>query len=140
MRHDWVGNYIGIPFKLGGRDRRGFDCWGLVRDIYKEHHRLEVEDHTPKIGFEFSSETARLGWTEIPKPKDGCAALLGVNGHYWHIGYVIQTNDGKFHLVHTMDKTVSLATRLEKLNYAVPFTSIKFYEPKHNNDQNQEGS
>ena len=36
-----VREFIGIPFKLHGRDMNGIDCWGLDILIYKKdlHYR-----------------------------------------------------------------------------------------------------
>lgn len=36
--------YVGIPFKEGGRDRNGIDCYGLPRLIYKELKNIELYD------------------------------------------------------------------------------------------------
>lgn len=32
----WCAQFIDLPFTEGGRDRRGLDCWGLVRLVYAE--------------------------------------------------------------------------------------------------------
>lgn len=38
---------LGIPFKFGGRDRDGMDCWGIVQEVHK---RLGNDVHDPMCG------------------------------------------------------------------------------------------
>lgn len=32
----WADDYVGLPWKNGGRERTGLDCWGLVRLVAAE--------------------------------------------------------------------------------------------------------
>ena len=50
-----LGRYVGIPFKDGGRDFSGLDCWGLVRLAWKEERGILM----PDMGDEYSSAFAR---------------------------------------------------------------------------------
>ena len=37
---DWVSAYVGLPFKEGGRNRYGLDCYGLLRLVINERFGL----------------------------------------------------------------------------------------------------
>jgi cell wall-associated NlpC family hydrolase len=38
----WVGRYIGIPFAEAGGDRKGCNCWGLVRLVLAEQKAIAL--------------------------------------------------------------------------------------------------
>ena len=42
---DYIFNLVQVPYKWGGRDRSGLDCYGLVYLIYKEVLNIELQDY-----------------------------------------------------------------------------------------------
>jgi cell wall-associated NlpC family hydrolase len=54
--------YIGIPFKYGGRDKSGVDCWGIITLIYKEKRNIDIFDMT---NYDASVESASKFYKSI---------------------------------------------------------------------------
>jgi cell wall-associated NlpC family hydrolase len=43
----WINDYVGVPYLVGGRDRAGWDCWGLVCAVWREQRGVELPDWRP---------------------------------------------------------------------------------------------
>jgi probable lipoprotein NlpC len=71
----WVGRYIGVPFRDLGRDRTGFDCYGLVCDVYQEIFGVSLPSYTGHYGTHrdrlavarvFFEEALSARWVRVP--------------------------------------------------------------------------
>ena len=40
-----LSRFIGIPFKVGGEDFEGCDCWGLVKLYFKQVLDIDIPDY-----------------------------------------------------------------------------------------------
>ena len=68
---DFVLSALGVPFRDRGRDRRGWDCWGLLQAAFKVGFGLDLPSglgcshQEPQAALQALQEGAR-GWVEIP--------------------------------------------------------------------------
>lgn len=92
---------IGKPFKYGGRGPDYYDCYGLVKEMFRRLGQ-NVPDYTSPteaakiIALMLSS---RAQWKETPK-KPGAVALFRLIGNL-HVGFVLPYN--KF--IHTWERS-----------------------------------
>lgn len=96
-------DYIGIPFKYGGRDKKELDCYGLVMLLYKEIHGIDVPDViSPKFLEEIHDVVLveKLKWTPAPI-EEGSVLIFNVNGYGSHVAYVIAPDL----MIHTWELT-----------------------------------
>lgn len=115
----WSNKYIGIPYKVHGRDINGIDCWGLVRLIYSEQFGIDL----PSFSADYSeSDTVRIqeliaqykeGWEQLDKPQEGCVVLLRVLGTESHVGVAI--NDKQF--LHAKSNCVSSVENFNSVSW-----------------------
>jgi cell wall-associated NlpC family hydrolase len=115
--YTWVKDYIGIPFLSNGRDKKGCDCYGLVRLVYNNEYGIEL----PSLTADYSNarnmfQTERLFAENMPVllaeklhgPEKKAVAVILERNHPCHLG--IYAGDG--FLLHTLSGTGSLCQRL----------------------------
>jgi len=89
----WWNDYVGIPYKLSGRDKDGLDCWGLIRLIHKEQFSNDLpsfsdHDHSDEKIREIMAEQ-REHWISTDEPKVGDVILFRILGAPAHVGLYI---------------------------------------------------
>jgi len=97
--HDFkVNDLIGKPFKDLGRGPDYFDCFGLVKEVFKRQG-FEIPDYGRDIWADQSSRInnaildASEHWTPISKPIRGCLAVFRFPYPMWvsHLGVMLDT-------------------------------------------------
>ena len=79
--------FVGVPYKLGGRDMSGLDCYGFVRLVL-----ADVDIHLPLFaeldrGVDMEAEAFRLTeWDLIDAPQNYALVYFSMQGHRGHVG------------------------------------------------------
>lgn len=93
-----TNDYIRIPFKEHGRDRKGADCWGLACIIFKEELNIdlpimdEYESTKDKARISEIIKAESITWQAV-QTKDEKAfdiAVFRMRGQPMHIGIVVK--------------------------------------------------
>ena len=94
----WWNKYVGIPFEEKGRGPFTFDCWGLLKTVYKDDHPDSIELPGYEEYYESTNDRDTLGkvifeqrqarWREVKEPQEFDAVLLRMRGVPMHVGIV----------------------------------------------------
>lgn len=133
MKH-WSTDYLGIPWKTGGRERDGLDCWGLARLVYADQlgipmteHANTLADHPEVIAQVERVELAQTrAWREIDKSEaedlDGIAFGRPGKG-FSHVGIYVKDADA---VLQAHRRGCSVITSLQQM-HELGWTLQKFY-------------
>lgn len=130
----WWNKYVGKPFQEKGRGPDEFDCWGLVRWVYKNDHPdniivpsyLECYDTTndrDKLADVIFDET-QAHWKEPDTPKEFDAIVLRMRGVPMHVGIV--TKPG--HMLHCAQGIGTVHERFDSIRWANKVLGFYRYE------------
>jgi cell wall-associated NlpC family hydrolase len=119
-----------IPYRDHGRDRRGADCWGLVRLARHGLFGLPMlpshDDVSPldkgALHLRANGICADLERVEDPQPGDIMAGYLGRT--MVHVGICVQA-DGRLWVLHTRPSSGPRLERIEVMRRA--FTRIAWW-------------
>ena len=87
--------YIGIPFKGGGRELDGLDCWGLVRAFYRDELNIQLPSFDSSYNITDDQRIAELiaqyseGWDQVDVPVAGDVVLFKIFGEPVHLGIML---------------------------------------------------
>jgi cell wall-associated NlpC family hydrolase len=104
---------IGVPFVDGGRGPDGYDCWGLVCEVFRREG-IELRDYKlscyDSTGAFLLFQEALSSWTRYDPPEVPAVVAIKLNfPAVNHVGVYI--GNGKF--LHTRDKTGVVIERLD---------------------------
>lgn len=111
-----VSDLIGIPFKDGGRDRNGADCWGLFK-MAQERFGNHVPDvsvsafDSPGIREAMANQMFLWEPVEDLEPGDAIAMSLDYDLPDTVQHFAVYIGDGK--MIHTVKKVGSMMVRID---------------------------
>jgi len=113
-------DFIGIPYRDGGRDYTGADCWGLVWLYYRDELGVDLpplagayqNDDRKRIS-QLTDETMPLvGARKVDVPIDGDIVLMRMRGMPTHVGVYVSPGM----VLHTHRRTDSVIQRIDSLS------------------------
>jgi len=114
-----INELVGIPFKDGGRDRNGLDCWGMVILAYKILHNKEIPDFKicamqhDLVHKKILEQQTDNDWEELQGPEKGCIVAFRLHPIFVsHIGICIDEKT----FLHCSERIGGVC--IEKLNHS----------------------
>jgi len=97
---EWINDYVGVPYVVNGRDRAGWDCWGLVLAVYRDRLALELPDWRRPEPFGLAAQIRAFGeaWHDVQgraraqaleTPEAFAVALVARDRWPHHVGVVV---------------------------------------------------
>lgn len=95
---------LGAPFKVGGRGPTEFDCYGLVREMYRRARGVVLPEY---VTYETRGENHSLisafrqtDWASVGMGADR-AVVFQIGRYACHIGYMLNREQ----FIHTLEST-----------------------------------
>lgn len=112
-----IDDLFQAPFVEGGRDAKGYDCFGLFQELCRRRNAPVPEQLTPSFPPEGEGRAAEMltraeqcGWKPITTPVPGCAVAIRFGPWVSHLGMVL---DDGMSFIHTNEKAGVTVTKLD---------------------------
>ena len=96
----WALGYLGKPWRAGCDGPEAYNCWGLVRAVYRERlgvelPAVEVDDLSVRdCARAFGAPGARTAWTRMLSPREPDAVLMARARFPSHVGVWLDIDGG----------------------------------------------
>lgn len=101
MSHAWVMRYLGAPWSRGADGPDAYDCWGLVRAVYRNELMIElpivdIDSHNLlSIHRAMRDHNERSRWVTVYPPSMYDVAIMSYGNRPHHVG--LWTGSGILH-------------------------------------------
>lgn len=123
--------YIGIPFEHNGRSKDGYDCWGLVKELYLNKYNEVLPDFVydkaseDTVGLFFAEELGvKCVWKEV-EPREGTIVVFAIGGIIRHAGFMINNHE----FIHTIQGTLTVIESIKNLRWSGRFKGCYIWQP-----------
>jgi hypothetical protein len=113
--------WLGIPYKIRGRDRSGVDCFGLAFLVYREAFDLDLPNYSwvhslDRLECEAAFAEGALSWIEVPLSEARWPDVVSIirDGIACHCGLFVPGRPVA-RLLHADLRQLSGAPRLDQL-------------------------
>lgn len=98
----WVEKYVGIPFKDGGQDFDGCDCYQLFRLVYLNEFHIAIPSYAgqyvsaqerAEVSSLIAGHVVEAPWHSVATPRLGDGVLFRIENHPWHCGLVLSPDE-----------------------------------------------
>jgi cell wall-associated NlpC family hydrolase len=105
-KYEYINSLVGVPFKAGGREKSGMDCYGLLLHVWREVHDIAlpdwsatyVTDNVIKIMQGAIQDQLETGsGKRIEQPEEWCVVVVRHRTAPYHLG--IHIAGGVLHAV-----------------------------------------
>jgi cell wall-associated NlpC family hydrolase len=99
----WAVKYIGKPWAAGAAGPHAYDCWGLVRAVYRDQLGIalpviDVDAMSPiAVRRALDGHEERSRWRAVTPPEPYAVALMSHGQRPHHVG--VWTGSGVLHAV-----------------------------------------
>ncbi len=123
-----LDDLISLPFGDGGRGPTEYDCWGLVREVYRRYG-VQLPDYpisamdAVKIGSQMAQDAG--DWMEIQQPLTvPCLVVIRLDCGSWanHVGVYIGNNQ----FIHAYKASGVVVDRIKRWQSSI----VGFYIPR----------
>ncbi len=128
MTRPWAEKYVGLPFKDGGRDMQGVDCWGLVRLVLQTECGIEVPSYGEinasellKICHKIAEDAQREPWLPVINPQAFDVAVMRKRLGPSHVGIMFN----RFNMLHVEAATSAVLINIK--HPSVAFRSTNYF-------------
>lgn len=125
MNNPWLINYLGKPFEYGKSGPHSYDCWGLVKAVYKEQSNIIINDidsypqqHYKSISTTIKKYSKSAQWKKVDLKKNLDLVLFARKNRLLslpeHIGILLEEQNSSF-ILHSVQELGVLCEKIERI-------------------------